>query len=60
MKKRGVLVFARAQVQKRLKTLNVGEAVLMDNLRIWDFEKKFNPETSPYIPFFEDIGLARA
>lgn len=45
------------KVEKRLKTLKVGEAVLMDNLRIWDFEKKFNPETSPYIPFFEEIGL---
>ena len=44
-------------VEKHLKTLNQGEAVLMDNVRIWDFEKEFNPGTCPYIPFFEDIGL---
>lgn len=45
-------------VEKHLKTLNKGEAILMDNMRIWDFEKKFNPETCPYIPFFEDSDLA--
>jgi 3-phosphoglycerate kinase len=45
-------------VEKHLKTLNKGEAVLLDNVRIWDFEKEFNPRTCPYIPFFEDIGLS--
>lgn len=45
-------------IEKHLRTLREGEAVLMDNLRIWDFEKEFDPETSPYIPFFEDVGLA--
>ncbi len=45
-------------VGKHLRTLRKGEAVLMDNVRIWDFEKEFNPETCPYIPFFEDIGTA--
>jgi 3-phosphoglycerate kinase len=45
-------------VEKHLKTLKKGEAVLMDNVRIWNFEKEFNPKTCPYIPFFEDIRLA--
>lgn len=45
-------------VEKHVKTLKKGEAVLMDNLRIWDFEKEFDPESCPYIPFFEDIGLS--
>ena len=46
------------KVEKQIKHLKAGEAVLMDNLRIWDFEKKFNPETCPLITFFEDLGLA--
>lgn len=45
-------------VEKHVKTLNKREAVLMDNLRIWDFEKAFDPKSCPYIPFFEDVGLA--
>jgi len=45
-------------VEKYVRTLGRGEAVLMDNLRIWDFEKEFDPRTCPYIPFFQDIGLA--
>jgi 3-phosphoglycerate kinase len=45
-------------VEKHLKVLKKDEAILMDNVRIWDFEKEFKPETCPYIPFFEDIGLS--
>ena len=45
-------------VEKHILGLKRGEAVLMDNSRIWDFEKDFNAEKCPYIPFFEDIGLA--
>jgi len=45
-------------VEKHTRTLKKGEAVLMDNLRIWDFEKEFEPKSCPYIPFFEDVGLA--
>jgi 3-phosphoglycerate kinase len=45
-------------VEKYVRTLGKGEAVLMDNVRIWDFEKEFDPRTCPYIPFFQDIGLA--
>jgi 3-phosphoglycerate kinase len=45
-------------VEKQIKSLKKEEAVLMDNVRIWDFEKEFDPRTCPYIPFFEDIGLA--
>jgi 3-phosphoglycerate kinase len=45
-------------VEKHLRTVSRGEAVLMDNLRIWDFEKDFDPRSCPYIPFFEDVGLA--
>jgi 3-phosphoglycerate kinase len=45
-------------VEKHVKTLKKCEAVLMDNLRIWDFEKEFHPESCPYIPFFRDIGLS--
>ena len=29
----------------------------MDNLRIWDFEKAYETETCPYIPFFEEMDL---
>jgi len=45
-------------VEKYMRTLGKGEAVLMDNLRIWDFEKEFYPRTCPYIPFFQGIGIA--
>lgn len=44
-------------VEKHMRNLRKGEAILMDNLRIWDFEKEFDPKTCPYIPFFEDLGL---
>ena len=44
-------------VEKYIRTLKTGEAVLMDNMRIWDFEQKFDPQTCPYIPFFKDLGL---
>jgi 3-phosphoglycerate kinase len=42
---------------KQVKHTEPGEAVLMDNLRIWDFEKEFTPDC-PYIPLFQDLGLA--
>jgi 3-phosphoglycerate kinase len=45
-------------VEKHLRTLKKGEAVLLDNMRIWNFEKEFDPKTCPYIPFFEDVGVA--
>ena len=45
-------------VEKYIKTLNKGEAILMDNTRIWDFEKKFDQKTCPYIPFFKDLKLS--
>jgi 3-phosphoglycerate kinase len=45
-------------VEKHLKVLKNGEAILMDNVRIWDFENEFKFENCPYIPFFEDIGLS--
>lgn len=45
-------------VEKHLKNLKKGEVILMDNTRIWDFEKKFDPKTCPYIPLFKDFGLA--
>ena len=45
-------------VEKHIKTLKKGEAVLMDNLRIWDFEKVFTQKSCPYIPFFQDVDLA--
>jgi 3-phosphoglycerate kinase len=45
-------------IEKRVKCLKKGEAILLDNARIWDFEKKFNPITCPYIDFFNEIGLS--
>jgi 3-phosphoglycerate kinase len=45
-------------VEKHLRVLKGGEAILIDNVRIWDFEMEFDPKTCPYIPFFEDVGLA--
>jgi 3-phosphoglycerate kinase len=47
-----------ATLEKHIRNLRTGEAVLMDNLRIWDFEKKFDPNDCPYIPFFQDVGLS--
>jgi len=44
-------------LMKHIRPLRRGEAVLMDNLRIWDFEKKFGSDC-PYIPFFEDVELS--
>jgi 3-phosphoglycerate kinase len=44
-------------LEKHIRNLEKGEAVLMDNVRLWDFEKNFSPETCPYIPFFQDVGL---
>ena len=46
------------KIEKQLRTLKAGEAVLMDNVRIWDFEKEFDPGTCPYIPLCEDVGLS--
>ncbi len=45
-------------LEKHLRTLGKGEALLMDNVRIWDFEKDFHRDSCPYIAFFEDIGLS--
>jgi 3-phosphoglycerate kinase len=45
-------------VDKYIKTLDKGEAILMDNTRIWDFEKKFEQKKCPYIPFFKDLDLS--
>ena len=45
-------------VEKHLKVLNKGEALLIDNVRIWDFEKEFDPDNCPYIDFFKDAGLS--
>ena len=47
-----------ANVEKFVVNLRKGEAILLDNTRIWDFEKKFNPVDCPYISFFQDIGLS--
>ncbi len=44
-------------VEKHVRNMKEGEAVLMDNVRIWDFEKDFDPRSCPYISFFQDIGL---
>ena len=45
-------------LEKHLRTLGKGEVLLMDNVRIWDFEKDFHRDSCPYIEFFEDIGLS--
>ena len=47
-----------SRCKKMIKGTEKGEAVLMDNLRLWDFEKEFNPNDCPYIPFFKDLRLA--
>ena len=47
-----------SRCKKMIKGTEKGEAVLMDNLRLWDFEKEFNPNDCPYIPFFKDLELA--
>jgi 3-phosphoglycerate kinase len=45
-------------IEKHIRNLRKGEALLLDNVRIWDFEKDFHRESCPYIEFFEDIGLS--
>jgi 3-phosphoglycerate kinase len=45
-------------IEKRVKRVKKGEAILLDNTRIWDFEKNFNPEKCPYINFFKEINLS--
>jgi len=45
-------------VGRHLKMLKLGEALLMDNVRQWDFEKNFNPDTCPYIHWFEEFQPA--
>ena len=45
-------------VEKFATNLKKGEAVLLDNTRIWDFEKDFRHDSCPFIPFFEDLGLS--
>lgn len=44
------------RLANQVKPAKPGEAVLMDNVRIWDFENTFTSDC-PYIPFFEDLGL---
>ena len=46
------------KVSKHIKHLKNGEAVFMDNVRFWDFEKNWSADTCPYIPFFEDMKLS--
>ena len=46
------------QVEKKVKTLKKGEVLLLDNVRIWDFEKKFNQSNCPFIDFFQDIEVS--
>jgi len=46
------------KVQKQVKHLKKGEAILMDNVRFWDFEKKYNTSTCPYIPLFKEIEIS--
>lgn len=41
-----------------VKHLKKGEAMLMDNVRFWDFEKNYNSKTCPYIPFFKEIEIS--
>ena len=47
-----------SKVLRRVKCLKRGAAVLMDNVRFWDFEKNYKTETCPYIPFFKEVGLS--
>ncbi len=45
-------------VRKHLKNLKKGEAILLDNVRLWDFETKFDASDCPFIPFFEEFSPA--
>ena len=45
-------------IEKRLATIKQGDAILLDNVRIWDFENKYNPNQCPFIEFFEDCDLS--
>ena len=45
-------------VKNIVKHSKPGEAVLIDNVRIWDFEKDWSQDSCPYIQLFEDLGAA--
>lgn len=45
-------------VEKHLRVMKKGEALLMDNVRIWDFEKNFQQDDCPYIDFFGDLDIS--
>ncbi len=47
-----------SHVEKNIQTINKGEAILLDNVRIWDFEKKFDHQKCPYISFFEENNIS--
>ena len=46
------------KIENYLKTVKKGEAILMDNVRYWDFEQEYNYSKCPYIPFFKDLEPA--
>ncbi len=43
------------ETKKKIKNLEAGEVLLLDNIRMMDEETKFNPEESKYIKFFKDL-----
>ncbi len=42
---------------KRIKSLDVGDVLVLKNVREFDFETKFDPNNCPYIPFFKKAGI---
>lgn len=46
-----------ARVTEQARHTGPGEAVLMDNVRMWDFEKNYTQDC-PYIPLFNELETA--
>jgi len=45
------------KLAKRIRSLQRGDVLLLDNVRNFDFEEKFDPSNCYYIPFFRKAGI---
>ena len=45
------------RLAKEIKSLEKGDVLLLENVRKFDFEEKFDAQTCPYIPFFKKAGI---
>lgn len=43
------------ETKSKIRNLKRRQIMLLDNMRYFDEEKQWNPETSSYVPFFKDL-----